>query len=152
MVTGGYSGVVIKNPVLVLPVLLCWWWMMMMTMRCCKDIQLWHALLRWWRTYSGLMPPWWWMKWRGLTMVAHLIHFLVGGGRGRVITSHISFMGHSVGPLSFPFGGSSRSTVVNLTRQQLGQLLGLHLKCSASLLGGAAIEKLAFEMEPNCCS
>ena len=85
-------------------------------------------------------------------MVVCLIHFLVGGGRGRVITSHVSFMGHGVGPLSFPFGGSSRSTKVNFTRQQLGQLPGLHLKCSASLLGGAAIEKLAFEMEPDHCS
>ena len=27
---------------------------------------------------------------------------LGGGGRGRVITSHVSLMGHSVGPLSFP--------------------------------------------------
>ena len=77
-VMDGYLGVVIKNPVLVPPVLLCWWWMMMITMRCSKDLQLWHALLQWWRTYSGLMPPWWWMKWWGLTMVACLIHFLVG--------------------------------------------------------------------------
>ena len=86
-------------------------------------------------------------------MVVGLIHFLVGGGgRGRVITSHVSLMGCSVGPLSFSFGGSSGSTEVNFTRQQLGQLLGPHLKCSASLLGGAVIEKLAFEMEPDCCS
>ena len=46
-------------------------------------------------------------------MVAHLIHFLVGGGG--VITSHISLMGHGVGPLSFPFGGSSGATEVNFT-------------------------------------
>ena len=52
------------------------------------------------RTYNGGMPC-----------------SLLGGGRGRrgVITSHISLMGHSVGLLSFPFGGSSGSTMVNFT-------------------------------------
>ena len=83
-------------------------------------------------------------------MVARLIHFLVGG-RG-VITSHVSLMGCGVGPLSFPFGGSSGATKVNFTRQQLGQLLGPDLEHSASLLDGATVEKLAFEAQPNGCS
>ena len=78
-------------------------------------------------------------------MVAHLIHFLVGGGG--VITSYVSLMGCSVGPLLFPFGGSSSATEVHFTRQQLGQLLGSDLECSASLLGSATIEKLAFEAQ-----
>ena len=152
-VMGGYSGVVIQIPILVLPVLLCLWrMMMMMLMRCSKDLQWWCTLLQWmmedlqWfdtslgmnemtRTYNGGMP-----------------HSLLGGGRGGVITSHISLMGHGVGPLSFPFGSSSSATEVNFTWQQLGQLLGPHLKHSASLLGSATIEKLAFEMEPNSCS
>ena len=50
------------------------------------------------RTYNGGMP-----------------HSLLGGGEGGVITSHISLMGHGVGLLSFPFGGSSGSTKVNFT-------------------------------------
>ena len=54
-----------------------------------------------------------------------------------------------MGPFSFPFGGSSSATEVNFTQQQLGQLLGLDLECSASLLGGATIEKLAFEAQPE---
>ena len=82
-------------------------------------------------------------------MVAHLIHFLVGGG---VITSHISFMGRGVGLLLLPFGGSAGATQVHFTQQQLGQLLGLDLKHSASLLGGATLEKLVFEVQPNGCS
>ena len=128
--------------------------MMMMMMWCSKDLQLLVCLtvvmedLQWFdaslvmnevmRTYNGGVP--------------HSLLGGGGGGRGRVITSHISFMGCSVGLLSFPFGGSSGSTEVNLTSQQLGQLLGPHLKHSASLLGGATVEKLAFETEPNCCS
>ena len=51
------------------------------------------------RTYNGGAP-----------------HSLLGGGRERgVITSHVSLTGHGVGPLLFPFGGSSRSTEVNFT-------------------------------------
>ena len=50
------------------------------------------------RTYNGGVP-----------------HSLLGGGRGGVITSHVSLMGHGVGLLSFPFSGSSRSTEVNFT-------------------------------------
>ena len=49
------------------------------------------------RTYSGLMP-----------------HSLLGGGVG-VITSYVSFTGHSVGPLLFPFGGSAGATKVHFT-------------------------------------
>ena len=79
-------------------------------------------------------------------MVVHLIHFLVGGG---IVTSYVSFTGHGVGPLLISFGGSSSATEVNFTQQQFGQLLGLDLKCSASLLGSAAIENLAFEVQPN---
>ena len=74
-------------------------------------------------------------------------HSLLGGGGG-VITSYISFMGHGVGALLLPFGGSTSATQVHFTRQ----LLGPDLKCSASFLGGAAIEKLAFEAQPNGCS
>ena len=51
-----------------------------------------------------------------------------------------------------PFGSPTGVTKVHLTRQQLGKLFGPHLKCSASLLGGATIEKLVFEIEPNGCS
>ena len=54
------------------------------------------------RTYNGGVP-----------------HSLLGGGRGGVITSYVSLMGHGVGPLSFPFGGSRGATEVNFTRQQL---------------------------------
>ena len=49
------------------------------------------------RTYSGLMP-----------------HSLIDGGGG-VITSYVSFMGHGMGPLSFPFGGSAGATQVHFT-------------------------------------
>ena len=63
------------------------------------------------RTYNCGMPHCRWMmedlqwfdasswmnKWWELTVVWHLIHFLLGGG---VITSYISFTGHSVGLLS----------------------------------------------------
>ena len=83
------------------------------------------------RTYNGGTP-----------------HSLLGGGRG-AITSYISLMGHGVGLLSFPFGSPTRATEVHFTQQQLGQLLGSDLECSASLLGSAAIEKLAFEVQPE---
>ena len=56
---GGYSDVVIKIPILVLPVLLCWWWMMMMMMWCSEDLQWWHASLQ--------------VGDRGLTVVWHLL-------------------------------------------------------------------------------
>ena len=49
------------------------------------------------RTYNGGTP-----------------HSLLAGGRG-VVTSYISLMGCGVGPLLFPFGGSSNATEVNLT-------------------------------------
>ena len=52
-------------------------------------------------------------------LVMNDVYFLEGGWRGRLITSHISPMDHGVGPLSFAFGGSSGSTEVNFTRQQL---------------------------------
>ena len=87
------------------------------------------------RTYSGLMPH----------------SLLVGGGAG-VITSYVSFMGHGVGPLSFPFGGSAGATQVHFTQQYLGQLLGPDLKCCAGFLGCAAIEEFALEAQPNSCS
>ena len=48
-------------------------------------------------------------------MVVHLIHFLVGEGGEGIITSYVSLTGHGVGPLSFPFGGSSGATEVNFT-------------------------------------
>ena len=80
------------------------------------------------------------------------VYFLEGGWRGRLITSHISLTGRGVRLLMFALGSSSRSTKVNLTQQQLWQLFGSHLKHSASLLGSAAVEKLAFEMEPDRCS
>ena len=47
------------------------------------------------------------------------VHFLEGGWRGRLITSDISLICHGVRPLTFALGSSSRSTKVNLTRQQL---------------------------------
>ena len=50
------------------------------------------------RTYSGLMP-----------------HSLLGGGRGGIITSYVSLMGHGVGLLSLPFGGSTGATQVHFT-------------------------------------
>ena len=50
------------------------------------------------RTYNGSVP-----------------HSLLGGGRGGVVTSHVSLMGCGVGPLLFPFGGSSGATEVNFT-------------------------------------
>ena len=122
--------------------------MMMMMRWCSEDLQWWHASLQWmmedlhWfdaslgmkevmRAYNGGTP-----------------HSLLGGGKG-VITSYVSLMGRGVGPLSFPFGGSSGATEVNFTRQQLGQLLGPDLEHSASLLGGAAVEKLVFEVQPE---
>ena len=77
---------------------------------------------------------------------------LLGWGEGGSSPAMSFLPGHSVGPLSFPFGGSRGATEVNFTQQQLEQLLGPDLKCSASLLGGAAIEKLAFEVQPNGCS
>ena len=151
-VTGGYLGVVIKIPILVPPVLLCWWQMMMMMMWCSEDLQWWHASLQ--VGDGGLTVVWhllgdewsdedlqWWCTsftswWGG------------GGGHHQLCLPHRP----QCGPLSFPFGGSSGATEVNFTWQQLGKLLGLHLKHSASLLGGATIEKLAFEAEPNGCS
>ena len=51
------------------------------------------------RTYNGLMP-----------------HSLLGGGV-RVITSYVSFTGHGVGPLTFPFGSPTRATKVHLPQQ-----------------------------------
>ena len=51
------------------------------------------------RAYSGLIP-----------------HSLLGGGV-RVVTSYVSFMGHGVGPLSFPFGGSTGATQLHFTQQ-----------------------------------
>ena len=53
------------------------------------------------------------------TLVMNDVYFLEGGRRGRLITNHISLMGCSVRPLTFALGGSSRSTKVNFTRQQL---------------------------------
>ena len=51
------------------------------------------------RTYSGLMP-----------------HSLLCGGVG-VVTSYVSFTGHGVGPLTFPFGSSAGATKVHLPQQ-----------------------------------
>ena len=48
-------------------------------------------------------------------LVMNDIYFLEGGWRGRLVTSHISLMGHSVRLLTFALGGSSRSTKVNFT-------------------------------------
>ena len=116
VVTGGYAGVVIKIPILVPPVLLCWWWMMMMmVVQWGLTIVVCLTAGGWWRTYKGFLPHLWMNEWLGLTVVWCLIHFLVGGGG--VITSYISFMGHSVGPLSFPFGGSTSATQVHFTQQ-----------------------------------
>ena len=78
---GGYAGVVIKIPILVLPVLLCWWWMMMMMMviQWGLTIVLHLTAGGWWRTYKGFSPHLWMNKWWGLTVVWCLIHFLEGG-------------------------------------------------------------------------
>ena len=100
---GGYAGVSIKIPILVLPVLLCWWWMMMSDDNdggAVRTLQLWHASLQ--------MNKWWW--------VVLMPHSLLGWGEG-VITSYVSFMGHGVGPLSFPFGSPTRATQVHFTQQ-----------------------------------
>ena len=43
-------------------------------------------------------------------------HSLLGGGV-RVVTSYVSFTGHSVGPLMFPFGSSPSATKVHLPQQ-----------------------------------
>ena len=51
------------------------------------------------RTYSGLTP-----------------RSLLGGGVV-VVTSYVSFTGHGVGPLLFPFGGSTSATKVHFTQQ-----------------------------------
>ena len=59
------------------------------------DASLWMNKVM--RTYNGGTP-----------------HSLLGGGGG-VITSYISLTGCGVGPLSFPFGGSSGATEVNFT-------------------------------------
>ena len=63
-VMAGYSGEVIKIPILVPPVLLCWWWMMMMMMMMIMvqwglTIVLCLTAGGWWRTYSGLTPCGW---------------------------------------------------------------------------------------------
>ena len=47
------------------------------------------------------------------------VYFLEGGQRGRLVTSDISLMGHSVRPLTSALGSSNRSTKVDFTRQQL---------------------------------
>ena len=80
VVMGGYAGVVIKIPILVLPVLLCWCWMMMVV------VVQWGLMIvvcltagGWWRTYNGFSPHLWMNEWWGLTVVWCLIHFLVGG-------------------------------------------------------------------------
>ena len=151
-VMGGYLGVVVKIPILVPPVLLWWWRMMMMMMWCSEDLQWWHASLR--VDDGGLTVVWCLLvdEWSDEDLQWWCTSFTSWWGGGGVITSYVSLMGHGVGPLSFPFGGSSSATEVNFTQQQLGQLLGPDLKHSASLLGGAAIEKLAFEAQPNGCS
>ena len=152
VVMGGYSGVVIKITILVPPVLLCWWWMKMMMM-----------MLQWGLTIVACLTA---VDDGGLTVVWCLLvdewsdedlqwwhaSFTSWWGGGGVITSYVSLTGHSVGPLLFPFGSPTGATKVHFTWQQLGQLLGLDLQHSASLLGGATIEKLAFEAQPNGCS
>ena len=64
---GGYAGVVIKIPILVLPVLLCWWWMMMMmVVQWGLTIVLHLTAEGWWRTYNCFMPHCRWMSDKGL--------------------------------------------------------------------------------------
>ena len=98
VVTGCYSGVVIKIPILVLPVLLYWWWMMMMMMM----VVQWGLTIvahltagGWWRTYSGLMPSCGWISDEDLQWFD--ASFTSWWGGAGVITSYVSFMGHSVG-------------------------------------------------------
>ena len=47
------------------------------------------------------------------------VYFLEGGTKREVCNQPHLLMGHSVRPLMFALGSSSRSTKVNLTQQQL---------------------------------
>ena len=87
VVTGGYAGVVIKIPILVLPVLLCWWRMMIMM------VVQWGLICgtphcRWMmEDLQSFTPHLWMSKWWGLTVVWCLVHFLVGGEGSSPATS-----------------------------------------------------------------
>ena len=151
-VMGGYAGVVIKIPILVLPVLLCWWWMMMMM------VVQWGLMIvlcltagGWWRTYNGFSPHLWMNKWWGLTVVWCLIHFLVGGGLGS--SPAMSPSQAMVWDLfCFPLVALLVPPRYTLPDSSFGQLLGPDLKCDANFLGHATIEEFVLEAQPNGCS
>ena len=81
---GGYADVVIKIPILVLPVLLCW---------LMDDDEWWWWRWVQWRTYNCGMPHYWWTSVEDLQWFDASFTSWWGG----VITSYVSFMGPQCG-------------------------------------------------------
>ena len=123
----------------------------MMMMWCSEDLQLWHASLQWVMEDLQWCDTSLWMNKVTRTYNGGAPHSLLGGGEGS---------SPATSPSWAAWCGTTFASLWWLHQCHPGTLYLTaawtaawpDLKCSASLLGGATIEKLVFEVQPNGCS